>query len=103
MLAWRRYVIAIVLTGVHQEVPDQENFPKISDYSDEYWQGLLEDFAESQKELLAIWQDFELDLAAASPKSGYTWGDIFNGIINHDVYHLGQINFLQKYADAIDS
>lgn len=99
MLAWRKYVNRLVESGIHQDVPDQENFPEVNEFSDEQWQDLMQTFSEEQKQLLQTLEKCDLNVLDESPKVGYSWRDIFEGLIHHDVYHIGQINFLRKYVD----
>ena len=100
MIAWRKYVLTIVDKRIHREVPDAENFPTIVEYSDEQWLASIAVLARSQSDLISTLEGAELELQAESPKAGYSWSDIFEGLIHHDIYHIGQINLIRKYADA---
>ena|SRR5690349_1526461 len=98
MIAWRRYATKRLLGDDGFKVTDEMNFPEPAP-TRENWTKALKDLDVSQKELLVALDTFKVDrldelVPAASHK--YTWYTLLHGIIQHDVYHLGQIALAKK-------
>lgn len=97
MIAWRNYTIRLLETGRHHPVPDYENFPTIMVMMQEEWTDLLERFEESQRHLVMLLADKTIDLDALVPEKPYSFREVLQGIIDHDIYHAGQLNLLAKF------
>ena len=95
MSAWRRYTLFVLQNDAHYEMEENENFPAVTDISKKEWQQLLEDFADIQTKLKEQFHVAGL-LTKKIPQKSYTLLDLLQGIIHHDIYHLGQINMLAK-------
>jgi uncharacterized damage-inducible protein DinB len=93
MTTWRNFVISR-LEGKDFNVTDEMNFPAATD-----WSVVLEALKESQEKLLKAVEAFEESryeelVSHASHK--YTFYTMLHGIIQHDLYHIGQIVLLKK-------
>ncbi|MDH3649068.1 MAG: DinB family protein [Saprospiraceae bacterium] len=97
MIAWRTYTIHVLKHNQHYEVNQEENFPKIDSMSLAAWRDLLETFEASQKEMQEAISQFDRSWEDAIPDKGYDHKDLIFGVIHHDVYHIGQINFMAKF------
>jgi hypothetical protein len=98
MTMWRRYVIAKLAGDDEFEVSDEMNFHE-PPATREAWLGALEELKNSQNELISAMLKFPGDrLGELVPKAShkYTWYTLLHGIIQHDIYHLGQIALLRK-------
>lgn len=94
VIAWRKYVILKVQGEEDYELAPDEDWP---DPANTQWEDLIREFADTQQELLEALADFEaIMLDDIVPGRGYTWGFMIQGLINHDVYHMAQINLLAK-------
>jgi len=98
MAAWRTFVIRRLSNEESYTVTDELNFPKPSTAPDA-WAKALKLLEDNQRELLAALKKFPVEkleelVPAASHK--YTWYTLLHGIIDHDIYHVGQIAILQK-------
>ncbi len=98
MIAWRRYVTRKLAGDDEYKVTEEQNFPVPPSGADA-WSKTVNELQGSQKELLAAIKKFPEDklnelVPAASHK--YTWYTLLHGIIQHDIYHLGQIALLKK-------
>ena len=95
MLAWRRYTLYVLQNHAHYEVEENENFPTVTHISEDEWKRLLQDFEDNQAKLREHFLSVTI-LAEKIPQKSYTLLDLLQGIIHHDIYHLGQINMLAK-------
>lgn len=91
MTAWRTFVTQ-QLKGNPIELSDQENFPNPT-----VWEEALAGLNKSQTELLDALKAFpEERLNDKVPLREYRFHFMLNGIVQHDVYHTGQIALLKK-------
>ena len=97
MLAWRQYAIDLLETGVHQDVPDHINFPRVEVMMMEEWQELLDAFTNSQDRLVELLASQKIAIDGLVPGKPYTFLQVFQGVVHHDIYHAGQINLLTKF------
>lgn len=98
MTAWRRFVIQRLSGDVKYEVTDELNFPKPSAAADA-WSKAIDGLMKSQKEMITAIKQFpEEKLSELVPGAShkYTWYTLLHGIIQHDVYHTGQISLLKR-------
>lgn len=95
MLAWRKYTLFVLQNDAHYEMEDGENFPRVTHLTTEQWDKLLTDFAKNQAELKRCFRSAG-KLTNRIPKKRYTLMDLLQGIIHHDIYHIGQINMLAR-------
>jgi uncharacterized damage-inducible protein DinB len=92
MAAWRHFVAERLKGNAGFQVTDENNFPVI-----EKWETALQSLEETQKELLsAIKQCTEEKLLEEVPTRKYNFYTLLHGIIQHDIYHIGQIVMIQK-------
>ena len=73
-----------------------ENWPSIDSLKSKGWKKLLDEFSESQKELLASLKKVNADFLQEEYKPGVTWDQLIEGVVQHDVYHLGQLGLVKK-------
>jgi uncharacterized damage-inducible protein DinB len=85
------------LTGDRAELPDDEDWLKVSDTSDESWERtkqLLEQRYRELQQALSVLDDKRLDEPIlAGMRSVYI---TLQGVIQHNLYHAGQIAILKK-------
>lgn len=94
MTAWRKFVIHRLSGDDSFQISDDLNFPKPST-----WEGAVADLKASQEELISAIQSFpENRLSELVPSSAfqYTYYTLLHGIIQHDIYHLGQIAYINS-------
>jgi hypothetical protein len=98
MIAWRQYVTA-KLNGLDDfEVTEAMNFHE-PPATREAWSDALESLHKSQRDLIGAMAKFpgeRLDELVPKASYKYTWYTLLHGIIQHDIYHLGQIALLRK-------
>jgi uncharacterized damage-inducible protein DinB len=94
MIAWRTFTTKRLQGDGDFEVTEQFNFPK-----SESWEKTQIQLIESQRSLLEAVKNFpeaRLGEIVPSKEYKYTYYSLLHGIIQHDVYHLGQIALLKK-------
>ena len=92
MTIWRKFVIEKLKGNDSFDVLEEENFPKLNDLKE-----AIEALNESQAELLKSISHYpESKLSDLVPGRSYSFKIMLNGIIHHDLYHLGQLSLLSR-------
>jgi uncharacterized damage-inducible protein DinB len=73
-----------------------ENWPSLEKLKSKGWKSLLNDFAESQKQLVAVLKNAKPAFFQEEYAPGSSWDYVVDGIVQHDVYHLGQLGLVKK-------
>ncbi|HVZ50064.1 MAG TPA: DinB family protein [Gemmatimonadaceae bacterium] len=103
MVAWTETVAARV-RGAGAKSPERGDWPAITDTSDAAWQALLEELATARRDLLATIneaheEDIQIHVRNHMPPfadTGISRAGTVSGLVEHDVYHLGQIALLKR-------
>ncbi|MCD0465537.1 DinB family protein [Flavobacterium sp. ENC] len=96
LIQWRRNILRRV-QGETVTTPDHNYFVPVLDSSEAAWEQSLQSLAKSQELWSAFFEDFnDSDLEKIYPSNNHTYYEHIHGIIQHDVYHLGQIVILKK-------
>ena len=99
IINWRIFVIAKLKEnkGFNIKINSEEDWTPIHIESQEEWNHLLERLEETQPVICNLLQTksryWFSEITAGKP---YTNGYMMRGIIHHDIYHLGQINWLRS-------
>jgi len=99
MTIWRQYVVRL-MKGDHSLANDQETtFPRVTQLDEYSWSNALVSLGQSQETLLRLWKQFpEQDLSRMVPGArDYTWYTLFHGLLQHDAYHLGQLQLMLRH------
>ncbi|HKQ77431.1 MAG TPA: DinB family protein [Blastocatellia bacterium] len=79
------------------EIPDEINFPPVTDVSEAAWQATLQSLEESHRSLReAIKKIDDARLEEIAPGTSYSIYFLLHGVIQHDLYHAGQVALLKK-------
>jgi uncharacterized damage-inducible protein DinB len=94
--AWNKAAVRR-LSGDRAELTDAEDFPPITDTSDEAWQHTVETLKRTHRELQYAIESLEESRLDESIVSGMAsvYGTL-HGVIQHGLYHAGQIALLKK-------
>ncbi|WP_264553855.1 DinB family protein [Flavobacterium sp. N2038] len=96
LIQWRRNILER-MQGEVVQAPGHNYFVPVLDPSEAAWEQSLQTLAKSQESWNAFFEDFNDDhLAKIYVNNGHTYYEHLHGIIQHDVYHLGQIVILKK-------
>jgi uncharacterized damage-inducible protein DinB len=89
------------LGGVALELSDAENFPSVPDISDTAWHKAVSEMKQVHQELLdavATLPDARLfELVPGKEGAHYTFYYMLHGVVQHELYHAGQIALLKKF------
>jgi hypothetical protein len=98
MIAWMRFTVdavnGTIAEGNVGEIPANWRGidPKIHT-----WNAALEELEQIHKELVAVLQTKDDALLSEKlPNREYNYRFLFNGLMQHNIYHLGQIAFLKN-------
>jgi uncharacterized damage-inducible protein DinB len=79
---------------------DEQNFPPVKDSSEAAWRKALEDTKRTHNELVkavAAFPDSRLqEQVPGKAQNYYNFFYMFSGIVQHELYHAGQIALLKK-------
>ena len=95
--AWKRTGIRM-LSGEEVELSTEEDWPPVLDQGNAAWQQTLQTLDTTQNELRNAISGFsgsQLDQPVPGPRR-YSAYFLMHGIIQHDLYHAGQIALLRK-------
>jgi uncharacterized damage-inducible protein DinB len=93
-------VVARRFGGVVEELEDAENFPRVTDESETAWRKALAEVRRVHQELIdavAKLPDSRLDeMVPGKEGAHYTFYYMLHGVVQHEIYHAGQIALLKK-------
>ena len=99
--AWDGAVIRRI-AGSAVELTDEENFPAVKDTGEAAWQRTLASVKNTHSDLVkavAAFPDSRLqDPVPGKNEDYYDFYYLFSGIVQHELYHAGQIAVLKKFA-----
>jgi uncharacterized damage-inducible protein DinB len=88
------------LGGATVELSDAENFPAVTDASEAAWRKTLAEVRRVHKQLIktvAALPDSRLDqMVPGKEGAHYTFYYMLHGVVQHELYHAGQIALLKK-------
>ena len=100
IITWEEIVRRRLEGDPVSQIPDEYNFPPVSDTGEAAWQAALKKLAEGNKLLRdAIRKIDDKQLEETAPGTNYTNYFMLHGVIQHDLYHAGQIALLKKKRD----
>jgi hypothetical protein len=96
MIFWEG-VVTKRLAGQRAGLVEELNFPAMPSATEENWQQTLADFRTSNQEFRdALGKLYPAKLGALSAAGKRTYSEEAYGIVEHHLYHLGQIALLRK-------
>lgn len=98
MISWRTFAARRLAGDEKFQVAEDMNFPKPGG-----WKEAVKKLNQSQVELLAAvkaFPDNRLGDLVPSSSHKYTFYTLLHGIIQHDIYHIGQIQLIRKSASG---
>jgi uncharacterized damage-inducible protein DinB len=86
--------------GAAVELSDAENFPRVTDAGDAAWRAAVAQLRRVHEQLIAAvvaLPDSRLDdIVPGKEGSHYTFYYMLHGVVQHELYHAGQIALLKK-------
>jgi uncharacterized damage-inducible protein DinB len=101
MMAWRQFVIEKLNGNVEYEVWETDlDWVKISNLDIVGWDNILTQLADNQAILIeTINKKAEELLDVKVDSRQYNFRLMLNGIIHHDIYHIGQISIIRMLVN----
>jgi uncharacterized damage-inducible protein DinB len=97
VITWEQIARRRLEGEAHNEVPDEINFPPVTDASEAAWQATLQSLEASHRSLRdGIKKIDDARLEEIAPGTSYSIYFLLHGVIQHDLYHAGQIALLKK-------
>jgi uncharacterized damage-inducible protein DinB len=99
--AWERFVTRRLAGETIVDVPDAENFPPVTDTSPAAWERARDELRAAQRTLQeAVGRLTDERLRDIVSGKGYSVYFMLHGVIQHNLYHAGQIALLKKAAQG---
>ncbi|TRO67240.1 DinB family protein [Christiangramia sabulilitoris] len=100
LIAWKKFA-AKKMSGCkdcHLEKDSEEDWPNIDVHSREEWEELKRELVAAQSSIYEILNEQEDDSFLQKKVDGkdYDFGALLKGLIQHDIYHLGQIGLIES-------
>lgn len=97
MSVWEAVVRRRLLGEIIIDLAPEEDWPAVTNVTEPAWRKTLEQLEKSHMQTKqAIAQLTDERLAETVPGKGYTVYVMLHGVIQHDLYHAGQIALLRK-------
>jgi len=97
MTTWKDVVVRRLGGDPVKDVPDEVNFPSVMDPGAASWKAALDGLSATHQRLLGALRSVSDDqLDQPSPGYGLSRYVLLHGVIQHDLYHAGQIAILRK-------
>ena len=95
--AWRDKVRRVLGGEEMEGLPDEEDWPPVDDTGEEAWAKTVEELKRVHDELIEAVSGFsESQLGETVPGASYSFYGMLHGLVQHDLYHAGQIAILRK-------
>jgi uncharacterized damage-inducible protein DinB len=96
--AWRPAIVTR-LSGKTAELNGEEDWPLVTDTSDSAWRHCLSDLRRRHDAFMQAVRGFpESRLSESAPNRNHSYYVLLHGMVQHDLYHAGQIAILKKAA-----
>jgi len=73
-----------------------DNWPTLEQLKSKGWKKLLAEFDETQKQLTSLLTSVKPEFYKEEYKPGVSWDQLVEGVVQHDIYHLGQLALVKK-------
>lgn len=95
--AWEKYVRRRMSGERIVDVAEVDDWPPVTDASDAAWRAALHELERSNHELVEAVKAFPDSRLGEKPAGkGHTFYVDLHGIVQHDLYHAGQVALLKK-------
>lgn len=97
IIAWEQIARRRLEGAEEIAIPDEVNFPPVTDASETAWQTTLQSLEAGNRGLReSIRKIDDAKLEEITPGASYSIYFLLHGVIQHDLYHAGQIALLKK-------
>lgn len=102
LTAWRRDALLKIETGKGElRDSDSDNWPAVAELRKKGWPAILHEFDESLEAVLRVLEGkddafLEETYYDQDYKGAYPYAFLLNGLMHHDLYHLGQLGMVVR-------
>ena len=103
ILSYREFLLNVLTVNGSFKIDQEETFniKRIDQNEKTVWNSLLKTFEENHQAILKELDQKEDDILAQPVKEKpYNVEYLIEGLVQHDIYHLGQISLLRKLIEA---
>lgn len=94
---WRIFAIKKLDGDQNYDVSQEENWKEATNQNESAWKIILAELDDSQEKLLEKLEAFsDQNLDEVVPGKAYSYYTLIHGVIQHDLYHLGEIALLSR-------
>jgi hypothetical protein len=95
--SWRIFAIKKLDGDQNYDVSQEENWKDSTNQNESAWKEILAELEASQEKLLEKLEAFsDQNLDEEVPGKAYSFYKLIHGVIQHDLYHLGEIALLSR-------
>jgi len=96
-IVWNTMAFESVGGKAMRNLPLEEDWPRVEEYSEDAWRTTLEKLGEVKVSLVRAISEFgDERLDDTVPGRSYSYYVLFHGLIQHNIYHAGQIAILKR-------
>jgi uncharacterized damage-inducible protein DinB len=97
LTAWHDVVLGRLIGETIVDLPPNLDWPEIQESSEAAWQQTIQRLVDSKEKLRKSISEMSDDrLQKIVPSKGYSIYVLLHGVIQHNIYHAGQIAILKK-------
>ena len=97
IIAWKDVVRRVLIGEKMTSLSDEEDWPSVKSTSEAAWRQAVGELERVQKDLVEAVSGFsEARLDETVPGASYSFYNMLHGVIQHDLYHAGQIAILRR-------
>lgn len=101
IIAWRVFAISRLEGDAFYEVSQSENWKIFKNPDEATWEEIIADLAESQKNIISALEKISDErLYDEVEGKAYDYYTLIHGVIQHDLYHLGEIALLAHEVES---
>jgi len=95
--AWKDVAVKVLIGGKMASLSDEEDWPSVRSTSEAAWRQAMDELERVHKSLIEAVSGFsETRLDETVPGASYSFYAMLHGVIQHDLYHAGQIAVLKR-------
>lgn len=108
LTTWQKETILKIKTGTGSLTDDcEENWYSNEKLKEQSWANILNEYKASLSDLIELLKTKEDSFLKEEYydtdfKGNYPYSFVINGILHHNIYHLGQLGIIVKYLKKID-
>ena len=98
MVVWKKFTIERLKGNDRYDVTENINWKKFSTTDEDAWNNIKNDLHLMQEEFInSLDHISDMKLTDLVFNKAYDYYTLLHGVVQHDIYHAGQISLLKKY------